>query len=318
MLAIDDLLVARDFSSVSDRAVRYALDVAARTGATLHVLHAEVLHEAPDPDAEGGRSPGDDFSRFLDDVKQGGSVSADALDAVTIKEVVRRDVSAGPAIVNYAAEADVDLIALGTHGRRGPSRILLGSVAEEVVRRSDQPVLSVRGDADDRVESSPRIVDRILVPVDFSDPSREALRTAKEWAALYDASIDVLHVVAERIQPAFYTGGVQSIYDMEPDIEQKMMDRLEAFVGDTGGPERAIRPHVIVGNAAPDIAEFVDTESIDLVAMSTHGRTGLDRFLLGSVAEKIIRHVHCPVLTMKPFGTTFTVPEDTAESDTNA
>ncbi|WP_263786534.1 universal stress protein [Salinibacter grassmerensis] len=314
MLAIDDLLVARDFSSVSDRAVRYALDVAARTGATLHVLHADVLHEAPDPDADEGRSPGDGFSRFRDAVKQEGTVSADALDAVTIKEVVRRDVSAGPAIVNYATEADVDLIALGTHGRRGPSRILLGSVAEEVVRRSDQPVLSVRGDADGQSESSPRIVDRILVPVDFSDPSRETLRTAKEWAALYDASIDVLHVVAKRIQPAFYTGGVQSIYDMEPDIEQKMMDRLETFVADTGGPERTIRPHVVVGNAAPDIAEFVDTESVDLVAMSTHGRTGLDRFLLGSVAEKVVRYVHCPVLTMKPFGTTFTTPEEKSES----
>ena len=319
MLEINDLLVARDFSSVSNRAVRYALDVAARTGATLHVLHAEVLHEASTPDAEGGgRSPGHDIPRFRDEVRQESTVSADALDAVAIKEVERRDVSAGPAILNYAAETGVDLIALGTHGRRGPSRILLGSVAEEVVRRSDQPVLTVRGDAEEQTEVHPRIVDRILVPVDFSEPSREALRTAKEWAALYDASIDVLHVVAERIQPAFYTGGVQSIYDMEPDIEQKMMDRLEAFVADTGGPERAIRPHVTVGNAAPDIAEFVDAESVDLVAMSTHGRTGLDRFLLGSVAEKIIRHVHCPVLTTKPFGTTFAPSADAAESDAGA
>lgn len=310
MLILDDLLVARDFSSVSDRAVRYALDVAARTGATLHVLHAEVLHESSDPSGEGSRSPGDDFSRFRDELRQKAAVSADALDAVSIKEVVRRDVSAGPAIVNYAADAAVDLIALGTHRRRGPSRILLGSVAEEVVRRAKQPVLTVRGDAVEQEGPSPQVVDRILVPVDFSDPSHEALRTAKEWAALYDATIDVLHVVAERIQPAFYAGGVRSIYDMEPDIEQKMMDRLETFVADTEGPEIEIRPHVIVGNAAPDIAAFVETEAIDLVAMSTHGRTGLDRFLLGSVAEKVVRHVQCPVLTMKAFGSDLIAPSD--------
>lgn len=313
MLAIDEVMVARDFSTVSDRAARYALDVAARTGATLHVLHAEVLHEAPGPDADADRSPGDDFSRFRDEVQQAGNIPADVLNAVTIEEVVRRDVSAGPAIVDYAAEAGVDLITLGTHGRRGPSRILLGSVAEEVVRRSEQPVLTVRGEDDQQTTSPPQTVDQILVPVDFSDPCREALRAAKEWAALYDATIDVLHVVAERIQPAFYSGGVQSIYDMEPDIEQKMMDRLETFVDETGGPERTIRPHVMVGNAAPDIAEFVDTESVDLVAMSTHGRTGLDRFLLGSVAEKVIRYVHCPVLTMKAFGTDLTTPADEAE-----
>lgn len=302
MLTIDDLLIARDFSSVSNRAVRYALDLAARTGATLHVLHAEVLHEAPASGDQGDRSPADDFSRFRDELKQEGSVSPDALDAVSIQEVKRRDVSSGPAILDYADEADVDLIALGTHGRRGASRILLGSVAEEVVRRAQQPVLTVRGQTDDTAATLPHIIDRILVPVDFSDHAREALRAAKEWAALYGASIDALHVVAERIQPAFYAGGVRSIYDMEPDIEQKMQDRLETFVGETGGPDTEVRSHVAVGNAAPDIVDFVESEDIDLVTMSTHGRTGLDRFLLGSVAEKIVRHVHCPVVTMKTFG----------------
>ncbi|WP_103030430.1 universal stress protein [Salinibacter altiplanensis] len=298
MLDIDDLLVAHDHSPVSARAIRHALDLAARTGATLHVFHAEVLHEAPDPDAERGRLPDEELSRLRDEVQQEGPLSADALNAVTVKNVVRRDVSAGPAIVNYAAEAGMDLILLGTHGRRGPSRILMGSVAEEVVRRAEQPVLTIRGHADDPSAFSTWAVDRILVPVDFSDPSRKALRTAKAWSALYDATIDVLHVVPERVQPAFYTSGVQSIYDMEPEIEQKMMDHLDTFLAETGGPEQETRPHVIVGNAAPSIAEFVDAESIDLVAMSTHGRTGLDRFLLGSVAEKVIRHVHCPVLTV--------------------
>jgi nucleotide-binding universal stress UspA family protein len=69
----------------------------------------------------------------------------------------------------------------------------------------------------------------------------------------------------------------------------------------------------VVGNAVPDITEFVEAEAIDLVAMSTHGRTGLDRFLLGSVAEKIIRHVQCPVLTTKAFGTRVTDSDGEAD-----
>lgn len=313
MLSINDVLVARDFSSVSNRAVRYALDVAARTGATLHVLHAEVLHEAPVPAGAEDHTPAEGLSTFREELKQKGAVSAEALDAVPIEEVVRRDVSPGPAILSYASEADVDLIALGTHGRRGPSRILLGSVAEEVVRQADRPVLTVRGEEDAHSEAAPEEVDRILVPVDFSDYSREALRGAKEWAVLYDATIDVLHVVAENIHPTFYAGGVKSIYDMEPNIEQKVQDRLETFVSETDGPDVETRSHVRVGNAAPDIVEFVDEHQIDLVTMSTHGRTGLDRFLLGSVAEKIVRHVRCPVITTKSFGSSILSSENSAE-----
>jgi nucleotide-binding universal stress UspA family protein len=302
MLSIDDVLIARDFSSVSDRAVRYALDMAARTDATLHVFYAEVLHEAPRSNGDADRSPADGFSAFRADLKENSPRSADAVDAVEVKEERRRDVSPGPAILNYASEAGVDLIALGTHGRRGPSRILLGSVAEEVVRQADRPVLTVRGEDDGRVPSAPHAVDRILAPVDFSDHAQKALRAAKAWAALYDASLDVLHVVPETLHPTFYVGGVESIYDMEPDIESEVQERLDAFVADTGGPAVELRSHVRVGSASSDIVEFADEEEIDLVTLSTHGRTGLDRFLLGSVAEKVVRHARCPVITQKAFG----------------
>lgn len=312
MLSIDDLLVARDYSSVSDRAVRYALDVAARTGATLHVLYADVLHEA-DSDGDKDRSPADDLATFREELKEVGTVSAEALDAVAVKEEVRRDVSAAPAILSYASEADVDLITLGTHGRRGPSRILIGSVAEEVVRRADRPVFTVRGGEENRPIRLPEAIERILVPVDFSNFSREALRAAKEWAALYDATIDALHVIAETLHPAFYVGGIESVYDMHPDIEQTTQGRLDTFVAETGGPETEVRSHVTLGNAARDIVEFVDENEIDLVTMSTHGHTGLDRFLLGSVAEKIVRHVRCPVLTMKAFGRSVVTAEVGAE-----
>jgi nucleotide-binding universal stress UspA family protein len=312
MLSIDDLLVAPDFSSVSDRAVRYALDMAARTGAPLHVLYAEVLHEA-DSDGETDRSPAHDLDAFRKELKEVGAVSAEALDAVSVKEETRRDVSAAPAIMSYAAEADVDLIALGTHGRRGPSRILLGSVAEEVVRRAEQPVLTVREEERDRPAPSPEAIERILAPLDFSDYSRDALRAAKEFATVYDATIDALHVVPEALHPAFYVGGVKSIYDMDPDIEETVQERLDTFVSETDGPAVEVRTNVRVGNAAPDIVEFVDENGVDLVTMSTHGHTGLDRFLLGSVAEKIVRHVRCPVITMKAFGRSVTAADTPAE-----
>lgn len=301
MLTINDLLIARDLTAVSDRAFRQAIDLAARSGATLHVLFAEVLHAVPDRE-EDRPTPAEDFDQMREDLKRRGTTPADALDDVTVEEVVRRDVAPAPAILNYASDADIDMIVLGTQGRRGMSRILLGSVAEEVVRRAQCPVLTVRGEEEgsDQHSGSPQ---RILVPVDFSDHSREALRYAHEWSKLYEgAAIDVLHVVEENLHPAFYVGGVRSVYDVEPNLDQKALEKLEAFVEETVGPSVEADSHVVSGTAASAIPTFVEEHAVDLVAMSTHGRTGMDRFLLGSVAEKVVRHVRCPVLTVKAFG----------------
>lgn len=313
MLSINDILVARDFSSVSDRALRYGLDIAARTGAKLHVFYAEVLHEVPNR-REDRPTPGEGLPTFRNQLKEEGSVSEEALDAVSVEEVVRRDVSPGPAILNYAADAGVDLISIGTHGRRGPGRILLGSVAEEVVRKASQPVLTVGTGNDDSDSSGPHSVERVLVPVDFSTYSRESVQYAKEWAALYGASIDVLHVVVEDVHPIFYIGGVKSIYDVEPNIEEKVLDELDSFVSEVPGPDTEIQSHVAVGSAPSKIAEFVESHPIDLISMSTHGRSGIERFLLGSVTEKVIRHVKCPILTTKAFGKSLVVDDSEVDA----
>ena len=300
MLTINDILVARDFSSVSDRALRHALDLAARTGATLHLLHAEVLHEVENRPEE-RPSPAAGVDAFRDRLKKEAGTDAAALDAVSIVEVTRRDVSPGPALLNYAEDEAIDLIAMGTHGRRGTRRVLLGSVAEDVVRRAQQPVITVRGEEKGHTPV-PGTMDRILVPVDFSDHSREALRYAHEWAALYGAQIDVLHVVVDDLHPAFYVGGVTSVYDVEPDLDDKVKAKLDAFVQEVLGSADGVTAHVRTGSPSSAIPEFVEEKAVDLVSLSTHGRTGMERFFLGSVAEKVVRHVACPVLTVKTFG----------------
>lgn len=301
MLTIDNIMVARDFSAVSDRAVRHGLDLAARTGARLHLLHAEVLHDVEKRE-EGYPSPGDGIEAYRDQLKKEGAASPEALDRVEVIEVVRRDVSPAPALLSYASEEDIDLITLGTHGRRGPSRILLGSVAEEVVRRADQPVLTIRGEEEKGRTPRPGSIDRILVPVDFSGHAREALLYADEWAQMYDAQIDVLHVVEDDLHPAFYVGGVKSVYDVEPNLDDKVRTKLMSFVEEVLGTTGRVEAHVATGSAPSSISDFVNETDIDLVALSTHGRTGLKRFFLGSVAEKVVRHVSCPVLTVKVFG----------------
>lgn len=312
MLNLQNILLARDFSPISNQALRHALDLASRTGATLHLLYAEVLHENPFPSSK-APSPSADLDEVREQLRQKGNGAPLATDPtdVEVREAVVRDVAAAPAILNYADDNDIDLIALGTHGRRGVKRLLLGSVAEEVVRHSDRAVLTVRGHETEKDRGGPSI-DQILVPVDFSQFSRQALRTARELAAVYDARIDALHVVEEKLHPAFYVGGVKSIRDVAPDIESKAQDRLDEFVEATLGPDVETATHVVLGKPAPAISSFVETHGIDLVSIATHGQSGLERFLLGSVTEKVVRHVGCPVLTLKAFGRSL-VPEAAAE-----
>jgi nucleotide-binding universal stress UspA family protein len=155
-------------------------------------------------------------------------------------------------------------------------------------------------------------LDRILVPVDFSEPSREALLHAYEVANLFDATVDVLHVVQQTMHPAFYVGGITDIRDIDPNIEEKVKARVTEFIAETlripetaGGPsdsppdtERVV-PHMIMGAVDMEVPKFIEEHGTDLVVMSTKGQTGLDRVLLGSVAEKIVRIAPCPVLTVK-------------------
>lgn len=312
MLAIRNVLVARDFSPVSDRALGYALGLAARTGAALHVLHAEVPYRAEAAPTEG-------LDRLREILRRTDVASAEALRNVPVEGAVQRDVAAAPAILQYAADEDVDLIVLGTHGRRGQSRVRLGSVAAEVVRRADRPVLTVWGEEDeDEEEAPPPPPKRILVPVDFSEHSRRALRAGRAWAALYGAQVEVLHVVEERFLAALPIdpADAPSAPAEQPEIEAKAQAELETFAEDRQDPAPETGIHVETGSPGASIIDFVADHGIDLVAISTHGRTGLQRFLLGSVAEKVIRHVHCPVLTLRAFGRSLlTTEEDGADGE---
>ena len=299
MLRINDILIPYDHSTCSDYAVRYGLDLAGSTGAIAHLLFAEVLFgdEAPRPGGEAWDTMAERVGFTLNDddtlTYRGAKIPA--------QRAVVRDVAAAPAIVLYAEEQGIDLIVMGTHGRRGLSRMLLGSVAAEVVRTAGCPVLTVRQPDEEAVQPpAPR---SILGPVDFSRHAREALRQAKAVAALSGARINLLHVVEDRFHPAFYGMAAQSVYDIDPRIDEKALAELRTLDAETPGTDVQVDFHVRSGHPARAIADFAEEEDIDLIVMSTHGLRGIELFFLGSTAEKVIRRASVPVLTIKAFGT---------------
>ena len=293
MLNIKHILLARDSSPSAEAALSFALTLAERTGAKLHVVFAEVLHgTAFDPEGPPAASEEEMRERTTKALEAHGAGSS----TIDIKHAVVRDVAAAPALLDYAAEHDIDLIVMGTHGRRGVRRFLMGSVAQEVVRLSSCPVLTVR----QREAQAP--LDSILVPIDFSEHSRKALQHAKALGALLAARLDLLHVVVDNLHPAFYGLTVQSIYDIDPDLDEKALAHLKAFYHETEGPDTEVSFAVRSGHAVHEIVQFAEEQGSGFIVMGTHGLTGLERFFLGSVTEKVVRRAPCPVFTIQSFG----------------
>jgi Universal stress protein UspA and related nucleotide-binding proteins len=172
--------------------------------------------------------------------------------------------------------------------------MLFGSVTEEVVRKAPCPAFTVRTGA----EVAPsRAVRRVLVPIDFSDASEVAIQHAREIALTYGAEIDLLHVVEEPFYPP--------AYELEPTgfPTQEVIDRVEKQLGDVAREDIGYE-HVMVqataGSPPHEILDYIDENEVDLTVIATHGRTGLDRILLGSVAERVLRQSPKPVFVVKP------------------
>jgi nucleotide-binding universal stress UspA family protein len=219
MKRLKKVLFPTDFSSCADQALSHAVYFAETYEAELHLLHAIVLH-GYDPYNPEQDMPGleekiyaqlhQDAALRLDE-----SIRTHATGNMEIVQVERRGVSVAPVILDYVTDNGIDLIVMGTHGRRGLGQLFLGSVAEEIVRRSACPVLTVR----EREEpKSVAEMDEILVPMDFSTHSRRALEYAQRIAGSCGARLQLLHVVEQMIHPAFYAIGKTSILELDPDI----------------------------------------------------------------------------------------------------
>ncbi len=295
MIMLKKILVPRDFSDCSEDAVHYALDLARRLKAEIHLVFVEVLYA----DAYAPTLTQKATDEVLKERLLQGVCDDDSTAQVETVCAVRRDIAAAPAIVNYAEENDIDVIVMGTHGRRGLRRWVMGSAAEEVVRTAPCPVLVTRC-AETRVAEAEG-QNTILVPIDFSRHSRYALRHAKELAGFFHARLDVLHVVEEQLHPTFYNTGIFSIYDMVPDIELRAMEELKTFFKEAEGPEAEAEFHIVHGNAAHEIVDYAKEQEPVMVVMATHGLKGIEHFLLGSVAEKVVRFAPSPVFTVKAF-----------------
>jgi nucleotide-binding universal stress UspA family protein len=184
-------------------------------------------------------------------------------------------------------QLDADLSITGTHGRSGLSRFLMGSVAERVVRHYHRNVMVARPGAEHK-----RAFERILVPTDFSPDAEDALRLALVLIAP-GGTIELFHAWDTPPELALeWTGPI--LDELAEDANQAGEELLKRYQSS----ERTIVFESVRAGAVTGIEQRLHEREYDLVVMGSHGRRGIKRFLLGSVAEKIVRHAPCSVIVV--------------------
>lgn len=304
MLSINTLLWPTDFSQGAEQAFPHAAALAQRHDAALHILNVREGREAvrSEMKAQFPLSAGT-LANYLDAADP--PTQPVDLDALALVQEQVDAPSPAAAIVHYLETNDIDLAVLGTHGRRGLQRLIVGSVAEEVVRQAPCPVLTVR--AADRAAAWN--VNHILAPVDFSEGADQAVRHARELALTYGAQITLLHAVEEVMYPSAY--GMEMADIPGPSVLERVDASLAAMAREEMVDEQVVVESVI-GYAPSVILDYQEEHDVDLIVIATHGRSGLERLLLGSVTERVVRRSAAPVFVVKPYGKSLLPPGSAA------
>ena len=285
------ILCPIDFSPGSQQAMRVAVRLANEADAELVLVHAWYV--PPIAFASGDTFPADAIQQMHDDAEHGLEVAVREATSLGAKRVSSKLLTGLPwsTIVDALGDATFDLVVLGTHGRTGLSRILLGSVAEKVVRHAPCSVLAVRPDG------AAKAFTNVLCPIDFSESSRYAAELAAELVRPGGAGITLLHVIDI---PVAYSGE-PPMPDFLRDLDKRSAERLDEWAARLRARVAVpVTTRSRIGQpGAETLAVLDEAPEIDLVVMGSHGRTGLSRVLLGSVAEKIVRHAKCPVLVAR-------------------
>lgn len=298
-MKIQKLLVPVDFSEGSRLALREALGLAAREGAALTVVHA--VSQLPAYGLETGfaggtlvetyeermrQTAGKELSQLLAEFEQAGSPPTEVTTEI-------RYGSPGMQISEAIAEHEPDLVVLSTHGRSGISRAVVGSVAESIIRHSPVPVLALRpGLPVSSVDAK-----CILFTTDGSEGAAQAAPWARGWADACNSELVALWVVEDPVSVPLMD------WSLFPEVrEETVYQELEALARHTAKESLSqilgdkVEYHVRHGSPSVEISAEAASGKHDLLVMATHGRSGVKRLVLGSVAERVLRETAIPML----------------------
>jgi nucleotide-binding universal stress UspA family protein len=302
MVHLQHILCPVDFSEFSRHAFDRAVAIARSYGADVTVLHVLPVPSAVPALPYGPEGPGPfgfeavDRDRALAELSR--FPAAEQSIAVPLHYVTAEAPSVQQEITLQVSRLSADLIVMGTHGRSGFNRFLLGSVAEKTLRTSRVPVLVVPPRLPDVVPAGRDPFRSIVCAIDFSQDSARALGYASSLAQHAAGRLTLLHSV--EAMPVGYDPMVGANFDIvgyQQALETSARTRLQKFVQPLA-PGCDTETIVTTGKAYREILRVATERQADLIVLGVHGRNAFDRFVFGSTTEHILRRATCPVLAV--------------------
>jgi nucleotide-binding universal stress UspA family protein len=306
MIEIQRILCPIDFSDFSRRAFDHAVAIAMWYESTITLLHVSTLVPVAAYAPGSGVLPSAvltpaDRDALLVEMKRFAEGEAAAIVPIEF------DLAEGSTAVEILAKAEAipaDLLVMGTHGRSGFERVILGSVTEKVLRKAACPVLTVPRGVPDAVPATPVLFKRILCAVDFSDCSMHALNYAMSVAQEADAQLTVMHVIelppgVPREVHETMLAGPRSLGEYIALAEEDSRARLKDAIPETVRAYCTVDTVLVTGKPYREILRVADEQNADLLVIGIHGRGAIDRLLFGSTAQHLVRQASCPVLTLR-------------------
>jgi nucleotide-binding universal stress UspA family protein len=292
MVRFQKILCPVDFFKPSTHAFNYALKLAANYGAGVHALHvvAPVIpaaYGAPFSVEELTTGLEKESERLLKKLKSGAEKSG-----VSVTTEVRMgDIDLE---IRHAVESQkADLVVMGTHGRRGFERLVMGSVAERMIRHCPVPLITV---GPGRKGAAPPDIRRILITTDFSEGTRNAMDYGLSIAQECQAKVTLLHVIHDL--------AADPTAKHHEELFRNIQIEMQKLIPEDALNWCEVETRIEAGLPYQVISEFVQSGKFDLLVMNIHGKNMLDRVLVGSTAERTVRAASetCPILLIPPLG----------------
>ena len=290
MLTIERILCPVDFSEFSDRACDYAHSFARHFGAKLFVLHVAEPFVPMDPSSISPSLIDQVYAQKIADAEEKVRELAARQNWNDVEhEVVLERGAVADAILRFVEGNNIDLITMGTHGRRGLDRLVLGSVTERILRTARPPVLAVHSlPQGSGAREEPVQFRKILYCTDFSDNSPRALEYAFLLACKYKAGISLLHVIERS--------------DSGKDLEAercRVLQQLRAVIPHNVQNCATVEPAVRAGKTYEEILGHAAETETDLIVMGVRGRNALDLALFGSTTQRVMQLGQSPILVVR-------------------
>ncbi len=289
----EKILVPLDGSALAEVALPYAEELAGRLGSEVRVVC--VIESARAPYRHMQQTY---LDRMVKVIKRAAKIYADK--PVEVKSAI---LVGNPAekIVEYAAKENISMTVIATHGQTGIKQWTLGSIADKVVRATHCPVAIIRAGNTRPDIRKKGILNKALLPLDGSKEGEAVIPFIEEFAAKLKAEVTLFQAVPSGYYTCSADGSCYINYDQKQIDRDKAsaktyLDRVGTRLKHKGITATSV---VVEGDAAEEIIKFANKMDADLVAMSTHGRSGLSRLVMGSVAERVLRDGNTPLMLAK-------------------